>query len=1322
MPQNAQIQLRRDTAANWTSVNPILALGEMGLETDTRKIKFGDGTTAWTGLSYISSEAALSVTGTGFVHATAGVVDGAAKLVDTADINNGQVTLAKLANMATASVYYRKSAGSGAPEVQSLATLKADLGVTGTNTGDQTITLTGPVTGSGTGSFATTITDKAVTLAKMADVATGTVFYRKTAATGVPEVQPLATLKADLGISSDIAAVISDTAYGAAWDGVTTIAPSKNAVYDQFISVQNALANKAPLVHTHAIADVTGLQAALDAKADDSDLAGYATDAELAAGLATKANTVHTHVIADTTGLQAALDGKAATVHVHTIANVTGLQAALDAKADDSDLANYSLTSHGHGNFTSGVAGFAPASGGGTVNFLRADGTWAAPPAGGGGDYVLKAGDTMTGSLVVGYNTVGLFGLSLGDTLNPGFIGFSNGGSIEGPSDSWGGFSFAAPEAFSFNDGSAEFALIDATGITTGGEVKATGGFYVGSVGSMEPSGADFSILSSGNLELGGDAVNISHSGGWKLKTNSGGVEIVGNATVNDEAYGAGWNGSLQVPTKNALYDKIEALSVGGGGVTTFNTRSGAVTLTGADVSAAGASAGFSVTGSINSLGGSAGLILADADGVGDATLYMSTDTFYVHMNGGDRLALTAAGALSVTSASVADEAYGAGWNGSLQVPTKNALYDKIETLSAGGGLTDGDKGDVVVSGGGTVLTVESAAGSFDAVGNINAGGHIIAPFNKTVRGGVLSAVSGTNPTSGSLNLFSADSSVNIDLTVTTSMGAFYNSTHKHAFAIASTPKLTVDTSLITAAVALAVPDDAYAAGWNGSVNVPTKNAVYDKIEAVVATIPAPVTSIVGITGTLAQFNTALTDDNFAGLAAANSFTAGQTISMASPQFTMNPLSGAATLDLRGTNGTQDGMRLQGFGAGGSVKADTVTFYNRATTLTYGALSSTALAMSVPVTVPDDAYAVGWNGSLQVPTKNAVYDKVELLATDIAGKANTSALANYVPITKTGTNQIQATGASSKIIAEQTGGQFGGTRLTVQSINGCHGAEFESIAPALDLVDFNFKVSTGTGSVRYERRGTAITAPNTFEFQIGTPGTPEVKLGDKTNFFNANLAAIGPNISAAAVDTLLTLRNTKTYSSLHFKSYDIAGANEITDGDLNSYRTFGLIINGNPNLELKAGGTARITIGSAGDITIAGNMTGAAQTIAAAVLRSQNSTGSFGSGAITAGLECRAAVGTDSAYMAFHRPGVTAMHIGLDTDGEFKIGGWSWGYTTAPMRLTSAGVARFGNGIFAMTDRRVFQHASNAFPGGEITMSTGAPSGGADGDIWLQYV
>lgn len=46
------IQIRRDTSTNWTTVNPILAQGELAFETNTRKLKVGDGVTAWNSLSY----------------------------------------------------------------------------------------------------------------------------------------------------------------------------------------------------------------------------------------------------------------------------------------------------------------------------------------------------------------------------------------------------------------------------------------------------------------------------------------------------------------------------------------------------------------------------------------------------------------------------------------------------------------------------------------------------------------------------------------------------------------------------------------------------------------------------------------------------------------------------------------------------------------------------------------------------------------------------------------------------------------------------------------------------------------------------------------------------------------------------------------------------------------------------------------------------------------------------------------------------------------------------------------------------------------------
>jgi len=72
-------------------------------------------------------------------------------------IANNAVTLAKFQTIATDSFIGRDTAGTGNIEVLNQATAKAMLDLSGTNTGDQTITLTGDVTGSGTGSFAATL-------------------------------------------------------------------------------------------------------------------------------------------------------------------------------------------------------------------------------------------------------------------------------------------------------------------------------------------------------------------------------------------------------------------------------------------------------------------------------------------------------------------------------------------------------------------------------------------------------------------------------------------------------------------------------------------------------------------------------------------------------------------------------------------------------------------------------------------------------------------------------------------------------------------------------------------------------------------------------------------------------------------------------------------------------------------------------------------------------------------------------------------------------------------------------------------------------------
>lgn len=56
-----RLTLRRDTAANWTSADPVLAQGEPGFETDTNRLKIGDGSTAWSSLPYYSADISGSI-------------------------------------------------------------------------------------------------------------------------------------------------------------------------------------------------------------------------------------------------------------------------------------------------------------------------------------------------------------------------------------------------------------------------------------------------------------------------------------------------------------------------------------------------------------------------------------------------------------------------------------------------------------------------------------------------------------------------------------------------------------------------------------------------------------------------------------------------------------------------------------------------------------------------------------------------------------------------------------------------------------------------------------------------------------------------------------------------------------------------------------------------------------------------------------------------------------------------------------------------------------------------------------------------------------
>jgi len=107
-----KIQLRRDTAAAWTSANPVLAQGELGLETDTTYYKIGNGSTAWNSLAYGSIAGTLvddSVTTSKILNANVTEAKLAANAVTTAKILDANVTAAKLANTAVTAGSYTQA-------------------------------------------------------------------------------------------------------------------------------------------------------------------------------------------------------------------------------------------------------------------------------------------------------------------------------------------------------------------------------------------------------------------------------------------------------------------------------------------------------------------------------------------------------------------------------------------------------------------------------------------------------------------------------------------------------------------------------------------------------------------------------------------------------------------------------------------------------------------------------------------------------------------------------------------------------------------------------------------------------------------------------------------------------------------------------------------------------------------------------------------------------------------------------------------------------------------------------------------------------------
>jgi hypothetical protein len=149
----ALMKQRYDTAANWTTANPTLLAGEIGIESDTKKWKLGTGSTAWTSLGYIPG---LSIS--------------AYPLVNADIASNAEIAVSKLAD-GTPRQLLQTAANGTDVEWASNIDIPGTLDVTGATTFDNNVIIQGDLTVNGTETIINTQTldveDKNIVIGKV---------------------------------------------------------------------------------------------------------------------------------------------------------------------------------------------------------------------------------------------------------------------------------------------------------------------------------------------------------------------------------------------------------------------------------------------------------------------------------------------------------------------------------------------------------------------------------------------------------------------------------------------------------------------------------------------------------------------------------------------------------------------------------------------------------------------------------------------------------------------------------------------------------------------------------------------------------------------------------------------------------------------------------------------------------------------------------------------------------------------------------------------------------------------------------------------------
>jgi len=375
------VQHRRGTLAALAAANETPSAGEIYLETDTNRLKVGDGTTAYNALPYVvgsgatggssalnKSLSALTFNGstTAFALAIGGVSVSPATAQSLIIVLNGVIQIPDVAYTV-----------SGSTITFSVAPAATDVFSGVYLTGGGAVFASATITSAATDNYQLPIGATHVLLTSTAS---------KTFSSFVSEVggqkwiYNTSTSGAIITLTHAATTGVATNRFATETGAAIIIQPNHSVLlsYDSTVSlwrVSRAIVSVAEAWWT-AHADktkLTGIATAATANATDAQLRDRSTHtgaqamstvtdldstvSGLNASIATKqasgsyAASVHTHVIADVTALQAALDAKqvsgsyAASSHTHAIANVTGLQTAIDGKQA---TGSYAASSHAH--------------------------------------------------------------------------------------------------------------------------------------------------------------------------------------------------------------------------------------------------------------------------------------------------------------------------------------------------------------------------------------------------------------------------------------------------------------------------------------------------------------------------------------------------------------------------------------------------------------------------------------------------------------------------------------------------------------------------------------------------------------------------------------------------------------------------------------------------------------------------------------------------------------------------------------------------------------------------------------------------------------